>query len=300
MRNDEEAVLRVLAARDLKDFATGDFTRGQLLGEWRVTDFDPSQDAVVATDGTAVLAYGAVFQPGAIAFVDPAHEGQGIGSAVLAWVERRARELRHNTHRQPVAERNASAHALLTTAGYRPVRSVIQMARALDGTATSPPLPDGIRLEPLDIQRDARALHAADTAAFAGNADFEPGSFEHFRDEHLLSPELDPALSRVAWRGERIAGFMTCTRTGPSTGRIDLLAVDQSERRRGLGTVLLLGGFASFAAAGLHEATLEVASDNPVALRLYERAGMSPRERIDVFEKPELGTGAASAVTAEQ
>jgi ribosomal protein S18 acetylase RimI-like enzyme len=49
--------------------------------------------------------------------------------------------------------------------------------------------------------------------------------------------------------------------------------------------VLLRTAFAAFAEAGLREAQLGVASDNPGALTLYERLGMAIRHRADVFEK---------------
>jgi ribosomal protein S18 acetylase RimI-like enzyme len=70
--------------------------------------------------------------------------------------------------------------------------------------------------------------------------------------------------------------------------------VDPSERGVGLGTCLLLTAFEGFARAGLREAWLDVASDNPRGLRLYERVGMSERLRVDVYEKPVhfSGTGA--------
>ena len=51
---------------------------------------------------------------------------------------------------------------------------------------------------------------------------------------------------------------------------------------------LLLTVFAECAAAGLDEVALGVASDNPRAQRLYRRAGMTERSRIDVLEKSEL------------
>ena len=43
---------------------------------------------------------------------------------------------------------------------------------------------------------------------------------------------------------------------------------------------------ADFARAGLREAVLDVASDNPRALHVYESAGMTPRHLVSVFEKP--------------
>jgi ribosomal protein S18 acetylase RimI-like enzyme len=62
--------------------------------------------------------------------------------------------------------------------------------------------------------------------------------------------------------------------------------VHPEHRGRGLGAALLLDAFARFAAAGLTEAQLGVASDNPRALRLYERVGMYPRFQVDVYERP--------------
>ncbi len=291
-RDDEDAVLRVLACRDRRDLGGAGFIEEMLVNQWRVEGFDPAADGMVAEDHGAVAGYGAVFTPGALAFVDPEREGQGIGSALLAWLEARARELGHDTHRQPVARDNATGHALLRGAGYHQVRTVARMARALRAPPTVPPVPAGITLHEPDLRRDAEALHAADAAAFAGNPDYQPHTFERFRDEHLETPGLDPRLSRIARRGDAVAGFMLCRRSAPDTGFIDILAVDERERGRGLGTVLLLTAFASFAQAGLHHAELEVASDNPRALRLYERAGMSPRGGVDVFEKPEPANAA--------
>ncbi len=294
-RDDEAALLRVLAARDEHDFGLTDYTRDLLLGQWRMAEFDPGADAIVAEDDDVLVGFGAVFTPGSLAFVDPGHEGRGIGTALLAWVEARARELGRETHRQPVAHRNLSGQALLQGAGYRQVRAVLRMERAIRGPLPVPPAPGGISLHELDVARDAEALHAADRAAFADNPDYEPESLEAFRHEHLENRELDPGLSRVARRGASVAGFTLCRRADPRTGYIDLLAVEEGERGRGLGTVLLLTAFASFAHAGLHDARLEVASDNPGALRLYERVGMTPRDRLDVFEKPERRRGSGIA-----
>ena len=97
----------------------------------------------------------------------------------------------------------------------------------------------------------------------------------------------------MARRGDAIAGFTLCRQQPEGSGYVDLLAVDPSERGRGLGTSLLLTAFECFARAGLREAWLDVASDNPRGLRLYDRAGMSERLRVDVYEKPVqyIGTG---------
>jgi mycothiol synthase len=293
-RDDDDDVLRVLAAREARDFGVADFIRGFLLERWREQRFRPEADAVVAQDGDVVVGYAGLFEQGGLVFVDPGHERNGVGSRLREWAEALAVERRRSHHRQVIAHGNAGAHALLEAAGYRQVRSVIQMAKAMDAAEASPPPPVGISLARLDLPADGRALHLADTASFAGNADYEPSSFQSFEQEHLQSPYLDPGLSRVARRGDAIAGFTLCRRQPEGSGYVDLLAVDPGERGRGLGTCLLLTAFEDFARAGLREAWLDVASDNSRGLRLYDRAGMSERLRVDVYEKPVhfIGTGA--------
>jgi SAM-dependent methyltransferase len=69
-------------------------------------------------------------------------------------------------------------------------------------------------------------------------------------------------------------------------GFVDLLAVAPEHQRQGIGTVLLQTAFAALAAAGLRHAQLMVASDNPRAIRVYERAGMEVQRQFDIYERP--------------
>lgn len=286
-REDAAAVLAVLQARDRHDFGAGDFTRRELTAQWRDPEFVPETDSVVADNGGAVAGYATLVPAGAIAFVDPAREGEGVGSSLLGWLERRARELGRDVHRQAVAERNAAGLALLTGRGYVRVRSLLEMAISVQPPPPAPDPPGGIVLHELDVAADAAAIHAADAAAFADNADYHPETLEAFIAEHLDAPALDPALSRVARRGDAIAAFALCQRREGRGGYIDILAVDPGERRRGLGMKLLRTIFANCAAAGLPEVALGVASDNQRAQRLYRRAGMTARNRVEVLEKPQ-------------
>jgi mycothiol synthase len=276
-----ESVLRVLAARDTHDFGVADFTRKIVFDHVRAN----ASNAVLAADRDEVFGCAAIHDGGAIAFVDPARERQGTGSALLAWTEAQGRALGREYHRQWIPDGNASGQRLMREAGYAQVRTIYHLVRELSAAPAPPAAPAGIMLERPDVERDARALHAADAAAFASNADYREESFETFRDEHLSNAALEPKLSLVARRGEAVAGFTVCRRWGPSVGYIDLLAVIEPERGHGLGSLLLLSAFADFAHMGLGEATLDVASDNQRALRVYERAGMTARHRIKVFEK---------------
>jgi ribosomal protein S18 acetylase RimI-like enzyme len=64
-------------------------------------------------------------------------------------------------------------------------------------------------------------------------------------------------------------------------------------RGRGLGAATLAEALRQLVRLGATRARLEVASDNPVAIRLYERCGFQTREVTAVYraELPREGAG---------
>lgn len=255
--------------------------------EWRAPDVELRRDALVVEMDGAIVGYAVVRRPGTFAVVAPDHEGRGVGACLLEWVQQRERERACDVHRQIAASTNERARTLLEGAGYRHVRSYWRMARPLDRSIAVAAPPAGIALRTLDPDADARALHALDADTFASAPDYVPESYETFVSAHLRAHDLAPELSLVAQGGERVVGFLLARRwPHEASGYIALLAVAPSHQRRGLGTALLTRGFAGFAAASLAHAQLLVASDNPRGLRVYEAAGMSPRFRVDSFERP--------------
>jgi mycothiol synthase len=287
---DAPAVLAVLVARHTVDVGLPLFRLEEVQDEWRSPDVELGRDALlVEIDGT-IAGYAIVHRPGAFAVVAPDHEGRGVGTRLLEWVEQRERERGCDAHRQIAASSNIRARALLERAGYRHLRSYWRMARPLDPGVAAVAPPAGITLRTLDPHGDARALHALDAESFAPSPDYVPESYEMFVQEHLRAHDTAPELSLVAHDnedGERMVGFLLGRRWAhEGSGYVDLLAVAPSHQRRGIGTALLTEGFARFAADGLVQAQLGVASDNPRGLRVYEAAGMGPRFRFDVFERP--------------
>lgn len=284
--DDAPAVLAVQTARDIADLGVCDHTLEDLLEEWRESTI-LSADAVVVQSGDEIVGHAFLRRDGAVVAVAPGQEGQGIGARLLEWSERRSRELGRDHYRQWVPPGNARGVLLLSDAGYGRVRSYWRMARALDGSEEAGTPPGDVRLRPLDVDRDAVAVHALDDASFAAVPDYTPHTLDQFVSEHLRVHDLSPELSSVAELGHRMVGFALCRRwVGQGAGFIDVLAVHPHHQRRGLGSALLLRSFARFAAAGLKEAQLGVASDNPKALALYERMGMHARLQIDVYERP--------------
>lgn len=287
---DAPAVVAVLMARDTADLGIPDATLGDLLDEWRGSDVDLATDARVAVDGDgAIVGYAMVRRPGAQAVVHPAHERRGIGTRLLEWAEHRGRERGREIHRQWVGAANASARALLTGAGYAVVRTYWRMVCPVEEIAglAPAPVPPGFALRAVDVERDAGSLHAVDAASFAARPDYVPESLAEFREEHLEAHDFEPGLSGVAHQAGAIVGFLLARRwEEEAVGYVDLLAVDPPYQGRGLGTALLRRAFEGFAVAGLREGQLGVDADNPQALRVYERAGMRVRFRIDVYERP--------------
>jgi mycothiol synthase len=278
-------ILALLVARDIADLGVPDFTLEDLRGEWQADGVDLSADALVIEDERRIVGYAIVRRRGVMMAVAPDRERSGIGTQLLRWAEQRERERGSVRHRQ-WAVAGTRAEALLRAAGYRSVRGYCRLGRRLDGVAEAAP-PAGVGLRPLDRDADAATIYELDAASFAANPDYEAVTFREFCDEHLYLHDLDAGLSRVAEREQQIVGFLLARRwSDASTGFVDLLAVHPRHRHRGIGKTMLRSAFAGFAAAGLGQAQLGVASDNPRAMTLYEQLGMKTRFCIDTYERP--------------
>ena len=285
---DAPAVLAVVVARDVADLGVPDCTLEDILEEWRAESFDAAADArLCETDTGEVVGYAVARRPGSVVAVSPDREGLGAGTALLDWLEGRERAHGWEHHRQAIGERNARAAGLLRSRGYGKVRSYHRMTVALAPGRQAPEPPAGVTLRELRPAADEAVLYELDAAAFAGAADYSPETLLEFRERHVRAHDLDPALSRVAERDLRPVGFLLARRwEQDSAGYVAILAVHPREQGRGLGSALLGDAFAAFAAAGLSEGRLGVASDNPRALGLYERQGMKPQFSFDVWERP--------------
>ncbi len=101
----------------------------------------------------------------------------------------------------------------------------------------------------------------------------EPGAMEEF----VASTIADPAATiLVADGGERLLGFVQYRMVEKSWGRsceVDLLAVDESARGRGLGARIMAAVEERARAAGAAGVKLAVSLGNDGALRFYERLG---------------------------
>jgi mycothiol synthase len=282
---DAEAVAKLVIAADIADIGEPDYTLDDLRDEWSARDFDLATDAMVVEESGRIVGYAAFRGPEVLVVVDPARRGEGVGTALRAWAEDRAREKGIETLGQYAGDRNTAAREHLTAAGYERVRSYWRMELELDGSETPPEPPKGFTIRAFDADADAHAVYVVSDAAFSRNADFLPETETHFNDEHLQAHNLRPDLSVVAEQEGQIAGFALVRDHGDKVAYVDLLAVHPDFAGKGLGSALLRTAYAGAAQAGFRSGRLGVASDNPNAIRLYARAGMTQRWRVDSYTR---------------
>jgi mycothiol synthase len=269
---DAQAATDLVIAGDVAEIGVADYSLGDLQDEWR--ELDLAHDTLVVEDdqGT-VVGYAHFRGSDVLAQVDPLREGEGFGTALLGWSEQRAAQRGATRVRQGVGDRGDSSRALLEAHGYEKTRSFWRMERATTAGETA----DETGLRAVEPQ-DAPALYGITIRAFANDGAYEIKTEEEWTRREFAGHDVDHGLSRTA----EGAGFALVRRWDEDTLYIPLLAVDPDHQGQGLGARFLR---AVFAAADGRRVTLNVASDNPNAVKLYERVGMRQAWRVDDYEK---------------
>jgi mycothiol synthase len=263
---DAQTATRLVIEGDIAELGEADYSLGALLDEWGEEGFELAKDAVIAEHDGVATGY-AHFRGADVLMTGKPPE------ALLEWALRRGSERGHEQLRTGVGHLAHERRALLEAGGWHKERSYWRMIRDVDPADAEPP---GLR--PLQPQ-DAPALYAISEPAFARNPDYAPSLEAAWIQRHFNAHDLDPQLSRVADRG-----FALVRRWEDGVAYLALLAVHPYAAGRGLGSTLLRGVFAAAARAGLRQVWLNVASDNPNAVRLYERVGMRQGWRVDDYQ----------------
>ncbi|HET7082661.1 MAG TPA: GNAT family N-acetyltransferase, partial [Candidatus Limnocylindria bacterium] len=282
------------------------------LGNWllsRRDNYTPEDDLVVVTVDGQVVGYGWVDwvqttdgkrEYRTRGLVDPPWRRQGVGSAILAHNEARLLAIAagHPDDLPRVfgafaPERRIGAVALITGAGYQPVRYFFDMVRPTLDDIDLPPLPEGLEIRGVSDLEGYRRLFAADTEAFMdhwGGFDASEASFQQW----LRDPNFDPSLFVIAWDGDEIAGGVINAIDAEENealdrrrGLLDSVFVRRPWRRRGLASALVGRSLALLRERGMTSALLGVDADNPTgALGVYERAGFEVDLRSSAYHKP--------------
>jgi GNAT superfamily N-acetyltransferase len=219
---------------------------------------------------------------------------------MLAWAEDCAR---NRIHLAPEGARVAINHGtpsvdtLRNTAllddGYQLIRHFYRMQIELTTPPMEPILPEGLRIETIDIEKELRQAIIAMEDGFSDHWGFVPRTIDDLMEhwEHYLENDknFESNLWYLAKDGDEIAGICRCKdgiAEDPDMGWVNQLCVRKPWRRRGLGLAMLLTSFQEFYRRGKARVGLGVdASSLTNATRLYEKSGMHVSRQYDTYQK---------------
>jgi mycothiol synthase len=270
---DAPAVFELIVACEAVVQAQPDIQLEDIVADWRRPSFDLAADAIVVLEGDRLLAEAEVFRGrrGEVA-VHPDARGRGIGTALLAWTERRSRATGGAIVGQTVPDMNTEAVELFRANGYEPMWRSWVLSIALEGTPPKPRLPDGYAFRPYETGRDDREVYDVVERAFGEWPDRDPYPYEDWRAGTVDMESFDPALQVVIVRGAEIVATANLVDPGEE-GWVHQLAVAREHRNLGLGRALLYRAFELFHERG--RASVGLSTDSRTgALGLYEHVGM--------------------------
>jgi mycothiol synthase len=254
---------------------------------------------VITDDEGAIAGYFMIeFEPpfttvSVIGAVALSHHNRGIGSAIIAEVERRGRVLaaghENVTLRMGALAGEPRVTALLTAHGFREVRVFWSMTLRFDGPPPPPPDVAGVEIRTLAPGQE-RAVYQCAAEAFEDHWGDGFSSEQAWLHRHVdASDSFDPELWFLAWKGERLVGLLLANAEAeedPALGYVGLLGVRREARGCGIGEALLRRSFVTFHRLGKRGAQLVVDSESSTgANRLYERAGMTAQPRFAFWDR---------------
>lgn len=305
---DLETAVSLFNACSLVQMGREAYTVEDIGAEWRMDDFDldRSTRAIFAPDGRLV-GYMEVWDTNAVPVspwvwgrIHPDFEGLGLGTFLLDWAERRARQVFDRvppdarvTMRCGTLSTHAPTQALLSDYGMTSNRSFWTMVVDLAEEPETAVFPPGIRITTLANWGDQTAVLLASDDAFKDHWGYieqpEAEMLRHWQKWLENDPGYDPALWYLALDGDEVAGVSLCrlkAHEDPQMGWVDTLGVRRPWRRRGIAEALLRHSFRELYRHGQRSVGLGVDADSLTgATRLYEKAGMYVKRQFINYEK---------------
>jgi ribosomal protein S18 acetylase RimI-like enzyme len=310
-RREDASAIQRMAAADMKvdrleaPLTLEEIERGfDQLGEAAVTD-----TLVALTAEGDVVAYAIFFLPPtegehrvqATGSVRADHRGQGIGSFLLKWLERRARQrcAEFNDGLPCVIQMGCRDYmldriSLFEKQGFRPARYFYKMQRELSHSMPDRPLAEGLRAVVWRPELDAATMDAFNDS-FRDHWGFYRVDQEIWQRWFTGKPDFRGDLSYLAVdEDDNVVGFCLSAvkpeeiaETGVQEAWMDEIGVIGGWRKRGIASALMVMAMQAYQAAGLDYAVLGVDMENPTgALGLYEGLGFVSVRRQISFVKP--------------
>jgi ribosomal protein S18 acetylase RimI-like enzyme len=305
---DMDDIMELLEICDLTTIGEVESSKEMLKTDWTLPEVDLERNfRMVTTQNGRTVGYMELWDTNeplvkawAWGRTHPEFEGLGIGTYLMDWAEKQARqaivkapENARFSMESGTPSKCRQAHELLQNQGMQLKRHFWTMMIDLDEQIPDPQLPAHIQIRPMAGVEELPAVTHAVRAAFKDHWGFVEQSFEselkHW--QHIIDsdPTFDTNLWFLAVEGDEIAGMSLCwPKYGPNeeTAWVGTLGVLRPWRRQRLGLALLHHSFQEFSRRGKERVGLGVdASSLTGATGLYEKAGMHVARQFDQYEK---------------
>lgn len=273
--DDVDDVVALANACEMHDVGYPMWEREDMTSDFRLPDVDIDLDSVGIWRGSRLVGWG--FLPSernAWADVHPDARGEGIGTWLRRWTERRGRERGAARMGQTINDRAGDATRLLVDAGYTPRRTAWILSLKHPERPPDPVLPEGITLRPFRPEDEDEALGMFEDA-FGEWPDRLPSTIAAWRTMTTERDGFEPGDLMLAEDAGEIVGGAFLVDSDEIW--VDKLAVRRDHRHRGIARALLQVAFQRAFDRGYAATSLSTDS-NTGALALYERVGMQVRE----------------------
>ncbi|MGH3355381.1 MAG: GNAT family N-acetyltransferase [Nocardioidaceae bacterium] len=281
--DDAQQVTDLMAVCELNDIGEVQIELEDIVSCWQRPSFDLASQSigVLDVDGRLV-AYAEVYQARrAEVYVHPRSRRHGIGTALMRWTQRVAREHGGSLVGQTVPGGLDDVIELFRSQGYRQLWTSWILELPPGAEIQAPALPPDTVIRACVPGPDEQAAYQVIEDAFGEWPDRDPVSYDDWAATVLRRPGFEPwqlllAVERLPDGGEQVVGACFVSPSG-DTGWVQELAVRRDRRGRGLARALLLRAFADTRARGATKA--ELATDSRTgALGVYEHVGMRVKQ----------------------
>ena len=255
---------------------------------------------VVLSEAEEPIAAALVFLPPAsgdaevaslLGVVRPDHYEQGLGTAVLDWMEQRVRTAQEadkklQSMRMSCDPQNLARVCLFEQHAFKAVRYSFKMQAALTASIEEPTIPSGLSLIPWQSEWSESA-RAAFNRAFAEHWGLPTISKEMWMSRFVGVPKFRPDLSSlVVYKREIIGVCINWIPPGTEYGWIEAIGVVPEWRGQGVAAAMMARALNAFLKCGFSQVCLDVDTQNPTgALQLYEKVGFTPVKQEAIFVK---------------
>ncbi len=272
--NDLDAAFAVYSGAELEDAGHLALEPEDIAGDWARPSFDLAADSIGVFDGDRLVGAAEVTRGGSRSegAVLPGERGRGIGSWLVVWIERRAREMGARRVGQVTSD-GSLPQRLLRGRGYTLGHTSWVLELPEGRELAERPLPPGYVIVTADTEERTRAAYDVLQDAFDEWEGRVRESFEDWAATTVRRPGAQPWQLRVVEHEGAVVGASFTIVDSQGAGYVHQLAVQRAHRGRGLAQSLLADAFGQARERGAQRSELSTDSRTG-ALDLYLKVGM--------------------------